>query len=134
MANVTKINGYDIKDKTVRDLMDNRKTLLSISANTYATWGDALSAVLTKYNTLSRSEKEHSVIIIDDLQYFFFEDLRGVYMMINEFAGTIYIGSMNLTDSTSKYVVSSIGSGGIGIFDNYQNTIQHYSIEFALLY
>lgn len=105
-------------------------SVLSIPANTYSTWGEALTALATAFGTLTQAQKERAYLIWDGrLKY----NIQDMTESNNSFTCTVCGGSSLVVRSmyiasTPYYLVSTTTTSSTTIANN-TSSAQTESIE-----
>ena len=101
---------YD-SNTSVKEAIDG-VSVLKINANTYSTWGQALSALGVAYDTLTQAQKERAYLLWDGRIKLSIQDMTNSNKCFSFVAcggNSVVVRSM-FTASTPYYLVATIGT------------------------
>lgn len=101
--------------KVLNEKVDG-KVVLSIPANTYSKYSEALTAMQTEYNNLSLVEKRRTIIAIDNSLIASIFHSNGRYTYSTASSNANYIVTISL--DTHTYYISTIGTNSTTFQDN----------------
>lgn len=94
----TTLTSTNVKDAIVETMAP--RLVLSIPANTYATWALALAAVEATYSALSAGEKKKTALVLGDTAVLHVDNLNGSFTRSRTVAANSVVQTLSLVDHT----------------------------------